>query len=73
VAHSLGEAGCGCGYPPYVDPGVVTRSDEIVAALGKIASTSPRATAEWLKALPLYAVLSVGGCRMAVVHGDPDG
>lgn len=69
---ALLSGGCGCQYPEYVDPGVVSRSDQIVGILGKTAKDASDETVAWLKGLPLSTVLRVGGCRIGVVHGDPD-
>ncbi len=64
-----GSAGCGCGYPEWVDDGEVERSNRIIAELQHTAATLPGAAAR-LAALPMHLVASVGGRRIAIVHGD---
>jgi len=64
-------AGCGCGYPDWVDDGTVTRSNAILEKLRATAMQIPHATAA-LAALPMHLVAEVGGVRVAVVHGDAD-
>src|SRR5258706_14029896 len=62
-------AGCGCGYPEWVDDATVSRSNEIIAALRETARRFPAALAR-LAALPMHLVAAVGGERRAIVHGD---
>jgi hypothetical protein len=62
-------AGCGCGYPEWVDDGTVTRSNRIIERLRSAATPAAR---ERLAALPMHLVAEVGGERVAVVHGDAD-
>lgn len=62
-------AGCGCAYPPSVDGLVVQRSNAILALLRTTAQSSPGARAR-LAALPMHLTASVGGLRIAIVHGD---
>jgi len=63
--------GCGCGYPDYVDPATVARSNVIIEALQKTAAEFPTVT-ERLAELPRYLVVRVGGERVGVIHGDPE-
>lgn len=60
-------AGCGCAYPPSVDQGVVTRSNEILSALRANADAAQR---KRLAALPMHLVAQVGALRIGIVHGD---
>lgn len=69
LKRALSTAGCGCGYPSYVDDATVERSNAIMRTLQTTAARFP-ALVEALAALPRYAVLTVGGERIAVVHGD---
>jgi hypothetical protein len=64
-------AGCGCGYPDWVDDGTVTRSNAILEKLRGTAAGFPGAQAR-LAALPMQLLARVGGVRVAVVHGDAD-
>src|SRR4051812_28750830 len=64
-------AGCGCGYPDWVDEGTVTRSNAILEKLRIAARRFPEARAR-LAALPMHRVGQVGEVRVAVVHGDAD-
>jgi hypothetical protein len=61
--------GCGCGYPEWVDDGVVDRSNRILARLRGAAAREP-ALMRQLAALPMWRRVDVGGLRVAVVHGD---
>lgn len=63
------EAGCGCGYPDWVDQGVVERSNRILARLRGVTTAAQRAA---LAALPMHLRAEVGGCRIAIVHGDTE-
>lgn len=60
-------AGCGCGYPDWVDDATVERSNRILERLRGAVAASAR---ERLAALPMHLVAEVGGERVAVVHGD---
>ena len=71
LAQPAGDAGCGCGYPDWVDDGVVTRSNRIQEELRATALAQPALTAQ-LGALPMFAVAQVGATRVAVVHGDAE-
>lgn len=62
-------AGCGCGYPEWVDDGVVSRSNRIQERLRATALAQPALTAR-LGALPMFAVARVGATRIGIVHGD---
>lgn len=62
-------AGCGCAYPMTVDEAVVERSNAIQAELNKTVKDLP-GLAEQLAARPATALVSVGGRRVAVSHGD---
>jgi len=61
-------AGCGCAYPQEVDDGTVERSHRILAALKHTARVLGCGTA--LGELPMVARARVGGCRIAITHGD---
>jgi predicted phosphodiesterase len=71
LASPAGDAGCGCGYPDFVDDGTVARSNAILEKLRATAMQLPQARAA-LAALPMHLVAAVGGVRVAVVHGDAD-
>ena len=62
-------AGCGCAYPMSVDDGVVERSNAIQQALNSTVQGLP-GMAEHLAARPSTALVSVGGQRVAISHGD---
>lgn len=63
------DAGCGCAYPDWVDQGVVERSNRILARLRHATTRAQRAE---LAALPMHLRAEVGGCRIAIVHGDTE-
>ena len=67
LAMPAAGAGCGCGYPEWVDDGTVERSNRILERLRGAASG---AALERLAALPMHLVAEVGGERVAIVHGD---
>jgi hypothetical protein len=69
LANDADEAGCGCAYPEYVGDADVARSNAILARLRDTARGFP-GLRERLGALPMHAVASVGGVRIAIVHGD---
>lgn len=71
LADPAPAAGCGCGYPEWVDDQTVARSNRIMEHLKRTAQRLP-GVRERLGALPMHLVLSVGGERVAVVHGDAD-
>jgi hypothetical protein len=62
-------AGCGCAYPAFVAEDVVRRSNEILLDLRGTAEVVLGATAR-PGALPMHLVATVGGLRVAIVHGD---
>ncbi len=62
-------AGCGCAYPEWVGDPEVDRSNAIAARLRATARGFPELRAR-LGGLPMHAVASVGGTRVAIVHGD---
>jgi hypothetical protein len=63
--------GCGCGYPDYVDDGIVVRSNAIIERLRTTAAEFP-AVVRRLAGLSRYLVLRVGAERVGVIHGDPE-
>jgi len=65
------DAGCGCGYPDYVDDAVVERSNQIMDRLRVTAERFPDLVGR-LGELPRYLTASVGGDRVGIVHGDPE-
>ena len=64
------ETGCGCGYPDFVDDGVVERSNAIMQRLRTSATLFPQLQSD-LARLPMWRRIDVGGARVAVIHGDP--
>jgi hypothetical protein len=62
-------AGCGCAYPDWVGDAEVARSNAILETLRETAREFPELRAR-LGALPMHAVATVGGERIAIVHGD---
>ncbi len=64
-------AGCGCGYPDYVDDADVARSNAI---MGELAQTAQRqqGLSERVAALPVTLAAAVGGLRIGIVHGDAE-
>jgi hypothetical protein len=71
LASPADGAGCGCGYPDWVDDGTVIRSNAILEKLRATAARVPGAQAA-LAALPMHLLVEVGGIRVGVVHGDAD-
>lgn len=69
LASDDGTAGCGCGYPDWVADEDVEHSNAIMERLRATARRRPAAHAA-LGRLPMYAVFSVAGIRVGVVHGD---
>lgn len=65
--NAASDAGCGCAYPDWVDDGVVNRSNRILQSLWSAATPAHR---RQLAALPMWQLASVGGMRLALVHGD---
>jgi hypothetical protein len=62
-------AGCGCAYPMTVDEAVVERSNAIQLELNRTVKGLP-GMAERLAARSGTALVSVGGQRVAISHGD---
>lgn len=62
-------AGCGCAYPMAVDEAVVERSNAIQLELHQTVQGLP-GMAERLAARQATALVSVGGRRVAISHGD---
>lgn len=71
LAAPAEDAGCGCGYPEFVDDGTVERSNRIHRRLRGTARSFPQAL-QRLAALPMTLAAQVGGERVGVVHGDAD-
>ena len=71
LATPAAGAGCGCGYPDWVDDADVARSNRIIERLRETARRLPEATAA-LAGLPMHLVARVGDERVGVVHGDAD-
>ena len=69
LANEDESAGCGCGYPEWVGDPEVERSNAIMRRLRETARSFPALRAR-LGALPMHMVASVGGVRVAIVHGD---
>src|SRR5262245_52795078 len=65
------EAGCGCGYPEWVDDSVVERSNAIMHRLRQTGAGFPALQAQ-LTTLPMWQRIDVGTARVAVVHGDAE-
>jgi predicted phosphodiesterase len=63
------DAGCGCGYPAWVDDQTVAASNRIIEKLRNTARSFPQAL-ERLAALPMRLIAAIGGRRVAVLHGD---
>jgi len=61
--------GCGCGYPEFVSDAEVERSNRIIERLRETARGFPDLRSR-LGALPMYSSVTVGGTRVAIVHGD---
>lgn len=71
LARPSAEAGCGCGYPDFVDQGVVTRSNRIMARLQQQAAQVPEVGAQ-LASLKRWRFGIFGGLKVLVVHGDAE-
>jgi hypothetical protein len=71
LATEDSNAGCGCAYPDYVDEGVVTRSNAIMARLRAAINALPELRRP-LGDLPMTLSIEVGGERVAILHGDPE-
>jgi hypothetical protein len=71
LASDDGSAGCGCGYPDWVDDAEVERSNRIIGELRTTARRFPALRSQ-LASLPMHLVADVGGLRVAIVHGDAE-
>ena len=71
LAEPSNGAGCGCGYPEWVDQGTVERSNRIIDRLRLAAESVPNALPQ-LASLPMYLLVDVAGVRVAIVHGDAE-
>ncbi len=65
------DVGCGCDYPDYVNPQVVDWSNEIMTQLRHTAANFPDIVRQ-LGSLPMTRILSIGGQRIGIVHGDAE-
>ncbi|MEO6409535.1 MAG: hypothetical protein ABIO45_12390 [Burkholderiaceae bacterium] len=68
-ADGADDAGCGCGYPEWVDDAVVAHSNAILRGLRATARQHPALTRA-AAALPMTLRADVAGMRVAIVHGD---
>jgi hypothetical protein len=71
LSSEFSGAGCGCGYPAWVEDLVVERSNEIMEQLRQTASSFPALLTRIL-ALPMELRVDVGDARLAIVHGDAE-
>ena len=71
LARPHADAGCGCGYPDWVDDVTVTRSNRILERLRETAQRVEGSRA-MLAALPVHLRMDVGRARIGVVHGDAE-
>jgi hypothetical protein len=71
LAAAADDAGCGCGYPEYIDDATVARSNAIMARLRETARRFPKLISQ-LAGLPRHLTVEVGGERVGIVHGDPE-
>lgn len=71
IAHPQPDDGCGCAYPEYVSEGMVQRSNAIMDKLQHTAIGYPSVRSA-LGRLPMQRVVSVGGERIGILHGDPE-
>lgn len=62
-------AGCGCGYPDFVNDADVERSNRILERLRDTARAHPGLRGR-LAGLPMHLTAAVGATRVAIVHGD---
>lgn len=69
LAHPSDGTGCGCGYPEFVDQGVVERSNRIMDRLQRQALAAPDLCAQ-LRGLKRWRFAIFGGLKVLVVHGD---
>jgi len=71
LADARGGADCGCAYPEWVSEAEVARSNRIMTMLRATARAAlDEAALVRLARLPMYAVATVGECRIGIVHGD---
>jgi hypothetical protein len=71
LAAADDDAGCGCGYPAWVDDDVVERSNAIMRRLRATAQGFP-SLVQRLARLPMWRRVDVGDARIAIVHGDAE-
>lgn len=71
LATPSAAAGCGCGYPAFVDDATVERSNRILERLATTAAAFRPARAR-MAALPSVLRAVVAGVPVGVIHGDPD-
>ena len=71
LAAADDDAGCGCGYPAWVDDDVVQHSNAIMRRLRKTARGFPALTQQLARS-PMWRRLDVGDARIAIVHGDAE-
>jgi len=71
LADDDSSAGCGCGYPNWVDDTQVARSNAIINRLRDTSRAYPELRAR-LRQLPATATARVGDSRVAIVHGDAE-
>ncbi len=64
-------AGCGCGYPPWVEEGMVDRSNRIMESLQHVAAAYDDVR-DALCSLPRQLCARVGKHRIGIIHGDPE-
>jgi predicted phosphodiesterase len=62
-------AGCGCGYPDWVDDTTVERSNRIIERLRAAARGSDADLAR-VASLPMHLFAHVGDAKVVIVHGD---
>ncbi len=71
LARPSVDAGCGCGYPEWVDDQTVARSNRIIERL-RSAAQGVRQTLPRLAALPMHLRADVADARVGIVHGDAE-
>lgn len=67
----IGDVGCGCAYPAYVDQATVDRSNAIIERLRERSALHPQLVRR-LQQLPMYLTVRLGEERIGVIHGDPE-
>ncbi len=73
IAAADEENGCGCAYPESVPDDDVARSNAILGELRRTARTAEHhvpGLVNRLALLPMHAIATVNGARIAIVHGD---